>query len=260
MSCPLIILCGGRATRLAQLFPNTPKALVPVAGRPFLMWQLEWVARQGVRRIHLAAGHLADRLVAWLDATAQRVAGSNATPARWQIPVDPESPPLDISLSAEPAPLGTGGGLRHAAGALAALTPFERVLVLNGDSLLPNFNLQSLERELVRMPNPWTAIAITPVSDATRFGTVRRDGPFISGFAEKGAGGAGWINAGAYAMTQRAVASIPADRPSSIELDWFPRWAAARCLLGIEAPPPLHDIGTPEGLAELERTMKSNGV
>ena len=44
-----IILLGGKGTRLQSLYPDRPKALVPIAGRPFIEWQLGWLQKGGVR-------------------------------------------------------------------------------------------------------------------------------------------------------------------------------------------------------------------
>ena len=106
-----IILCGGRGTRLNTLYSDRPKILVPVAGRPFIEWQLEWLARMGITDIHLAGGYKADVLQQWLSAIKEH----------------------HITLSTEPGPLGTGGGLKF-------VEPWFRsdpLLVLNGDSLAP---------------------------------------------------------------------------------------------------------------------------
>ncbi len=35
-----VILLGGKGTRLSKLYPDLPKALAPVSGRPFLSWHL----------------------------------------------------------------------------------------------------------------------------------------------------------------------------------------------------------------------------
>jgi len=253
VNAPVIILCGGRATRLASLFPDTPKALVPVGGQPFLRHQLLWLSRAGVSHIHLAAGHLSARLVEWLDSAACRLRGD---PILWKLEPPSTPAPLAISLSAEPIPLGTGGGVRFAADALARHRSFEYLLALNGDTWLPNFSVQTLEAHFAKASNPWTTIAVTLIADAARFGTVRREGTRVVAFEEKGRAGSGWINAGVYALTRAAVSSISSDRPSSLEHDWFPRWAADGRLDSVPAPPPLYDIGTPDGLAELDRALQ----
>jgi NDP-sugar pyrophosphorylase family protein len=54
---PIAILAGGLATRLGSLVARTPKALLEVAGRPFLAWQLELLARGGVTDVVLCLGH-----------------------------------------------------------------------------------------------------------------------------------------------------------------------------------------------------------
>ena len=61
---PVAILAGGLATRLHPLTEKIPKALVPVAGRPFLAHQLELLARQDFRRVVLCVGHLGEQIEA----------------------------------------------------------------------------------------------------------------------------------------------------------------------------------------------------
>jgi NDP-sugar pyrophosphorylase family protein len=67
MSAPLptvAILAGGLATRLRPITETIPKALVPVAGRPFLAHQLDLLARQGFTRVVLCVGHLGEQIEA----------------------------------------------------------------------------------------------------------------------------------------------------------------------------------------------------
>jgi NDP-sugar pyrophosphorylase family protein len=62
---PLALLAGGLGTRLGSLAAQTPKALVEVAGKPFLAYQLELLASQGIREIVICCGHLGDAIHAF---------------------------------------------------------------------------------------------------------------------------------------------------------------------------------------------------
>jgi NDP-sugar pyrophosphorylase family protein len=59
---PVAILAGGLATRLRPITEKIPKALVQVAGRPFLAHQLELLRMHGVRRIVLCVGYLGEMI------------------------------------------------------------------------------------------------------------------------------------------------------------------------------------------------------
>ena len=59
---PAVILAGGLATRLRPLTEETPKALIEVAGHPFLWHQLQLLKRHGLRHIVLAVGYLGEKI------------------------------------------------------------------------------------------------------------------------------------------------------------------------------------------------------
>src|SRR5258707_11476877 len=62
MQC--VILAGGLGTRIRARSADLPKALIPVLGKPFIEYQLEWLARQGVRSVVLTIGHLGAMIAA----------------------------------------------------------------------------------------------------------------------------------------------------------------------------------------------------
>ncbi len=232
-----IILLGGLGTRLKELYPDIPKALVPVAGRPFIEWQVDWLKEGGVTHIHLAAGHKADQIEEW---AAQQTG---------------------ITVSHEPQPLGTGGALKFVEPHIRS----DFFLVINGDTLLPNLDFQRLEMDHQKVSNDWkcdagfqpahhgpearATIAVTRIDEAGRFGTVEFDEQDrVTAFREKAQRDAGWINGGVYLMHRRALETIPADRPCSVETDIFPSWITEGRVHAFRCPPPLLDMGTPEGL------------
>lgn len=243
-----ILLLGGQGTRLRGQFPARPKALVPVAGQSILERQLDWLARHDFGHIHLAAGYRADRLAAWLK----------------------EHKPghLDITMSVEPEPLGTGGALRFAASYVQA-DPF---FVLNGDSLAPRLDFQALQdthldpscldgssgrpRNKRPAPRPALTLAVTHIKRTGRFGTVEfDDSGRVTAFLEKTDREAGWINAGVYLVQRSALDHLPSAGFCSIEEDLLPRLAAQSMAIACPCPPPLLDMGTPEGLEEMEQYL-----
>ena len=106
------ILAGGLATRLRPLTDHVPKALLEIAGRPFIFHQLELLRNEGVDRVVLCVGHLGQQIRAVVgDGRSHGIA-------------------IDYSFDGDEL-LGTGGALRRALPLLGAA-----FFVLNGDSYL----------------------------------------------------------------------------------------------------------------------------
>jgi NDP-sugar pyrophosphorylase family protein len=59
---PVAILAGGLATRLRPLTEKIPKAMIEIAGEPFIARQLRLLASQGARRVVLCAGYLGEMI------------------------------------------------------------------------------------------------------------------------------------------------------------------------------------------------------
>jgi D-glycero-alpha-D-manno-heptose 1-phosphate guanylyltransferase len=227
-----VLLCGGKGTRLGALYPDRPKALVPICGRPFIEWQVDWLLRNGVNRIHLAAGHKAELLMQW-----SHVYGG----------------PASITVSTEPSPLGTGGGLKFVASSITD----ELLLVLNGDSLMPNLDLREFQA-CHNHAQGLVTIAVTRIRNAGRFGTVEFSpvGAILA-FLEKADRLEGWINGGFYIVPRAALADIPAGRPYSLETEWFPTLVQRGAIFAFPTDPPLLDMGTPEGIRGMEQFLGS---
>ena len=112
ITLPVAILAGGLATRLRPVTEKVPKALLPIAGRPFIHWQLGLLAQQGVTEVVLCAGHLGEQI----QAAVGDGSGFGMT-VRYSFDGD--------------TLLGTGGALKRALPILGAA-----FFVLYGDSYL----------------------------------------------------------------------------------------------------------------------------
>jgi len=110
---PVAILAGGLATRLRPITEKIPKSLVPVAGKPFLIHQLELLRARGIRHAVLCIGYLGEMI--------QREVGDGA-----QFGIK-----LEYSFDG-PKLLGTGGAIKRALPMLG-----QEFFVLYGDSYLP---------------------------------------------------------------------------------------------------------------------------
>lgn len=60
MKPPVVILCGGRGTRLRERTESVPKALVEIGGRPILWHVIQIYAAQGFQRFLLATGYMGE--------------------------------------------------------------------------------------------------------------------------------------------------------------------------------------------------------
>lgn len=63
----VVILCGGRGTRLQEATGSIPKPLVEIGGRPILWHVIQIYAAQGFRRFLLLTGHLAELIDGFVE-------------------------------------------------------------------------------------------------------------------------------------------------------------------------------------------------
>ena len=67
----VVIMAGGRGTRIAELFPDIPKPLIPVDGMPILEREIRSLASQGFKELILTVGYLADKIIAYFGDGSQ---------------------------------------------------------------------------------------------------------------------------------------------------------------------------------------------
>lgn len=213
----VVILCGGRGTRLSPVVSDRPKPLAEISdGTAFLDILLENLSAQGFGRIILAIGHMKEKI----------------TERYFE---DPR-----IVFSHEDSPLGTGGAVMNA----LDLVETENFIVMNGDSYC-EVDIRSLCEEHARR-NALVSLALVATDDISDFGSVRisEDGRVVA-FAEKiPEKRAGLINAGVYVFNKKIKNYAPEQDSFSLENDLFPVIVKEFCY-GHVIPGEVLDIGTP---------------
>jgi D-glycero-D-manno-heptose 1,7-bisphosphate phosphatase len=231
----LVILVGGKGTRLGAHTANTPKPLMEISeGRVFLDYFLQSAVRQGFDRVLMLAGHLGEQVAA-------RYHGKTFGGAHIEVMIEPEA-------------MGTGGAFRFALDRLD-----ETFVAANGDTLFDT-NLRALDHGLQSQPDLLASLAVREVADSGRFGSVDVQSGRIIAFREKdgldgkGGAGPGLINGGLYALRREAIARLN-NGPASIEADLFPRLAAQGRLGAQLSGGYFLDIGLPDTLERARREL-----
>jgi NDP-sugar pyrophosphorylase family protein len=237
MQC--VILAGGRATRMRPLTDTIPKALLPVAGRPFLDHQLAWLAGHGVSDVVLCVGYRGDAIRAH--------AGDGARHG------------LRVRYVDEADRLrGTAGALRLALdeGALE-----ESFLLTYGDSFLP-VDFAAVFAAFVASGKP---ALMTVFRNDGRWDSsnVIFDGGLVALYdkprATRPPSDFAYIDYGLSALSRRVIADAI---PSGAVADLAPLFQALSVrgeLAGLEVAQRFYEIGSPAGLEDLERWLRRPG-
>jgi mannose-1-phosphate guanylyltransferase len=235
-----VILVGGEGTRLRPLTSTVPKPVVPLVGRPFIGYMLDWLRGHGVDDVIMSLGFLATGM--------RNVLGDGADYG------------VSLRFVEEPEPRGTAGALKYAEEFLD-----ERFLMLNGDVLTDlDLTAQIAQHEATGATG---TLALVPVADPSSYGLVRlRDDRAVEEFLEKPEPGTvldtNLISAGAYVLERSVLELIEPDRKVSIEREVWPRLVDDG-LYGFDDQRAYWlDIGTPERYLEatfdiLERKLKT---
>ncbi|MFI5009170.1 MAG: NTP transferase domain-containing protein [Solirubrobacterales bacterium] len=222
---PVCILAGGLGTRLGERTRDTPKALLPVAGEPFLWHQLRLLAEQGVSEVVLCVGYLGELI--------QESVGSGER-FGLRIACSFDSPQLD----------GTLGAVR---GALPLLG--ERFLVLYGDTYLPvdyaAANEAWRESELPGL--------MTVLHNEGRWGAsnvLYAHGRVKAYDKHSPTAAMRWIDYGLGGLAAQALRAAPAEERDLAVL--YGLLARRGELCGVPVTKRFHEIGTPLALRETE--------
>jgi glucose-1-phosphate cytidylyltransferase len=171
---PVVILCGGRGTRLQERTVDIPKPLVEIGGRPILWHVMQLYMTQGARRFVLCGGYKVDLIREFVDAES------------WAAEVDVVDTGLDTP---------TGGRINRVRDRLGEAT----FMATYADGVA-DIDLAAL---LGRHGAHGAAATVTLVRPELQFGiALMGDGDVVTGFREKPRSDH-WINGGFFCFEPR---------------------------------------------------------
>lgn len=197
-----LILAGGKGTRLRPLTVYTPKPIVPLVNRAFLLYQLDILRKAGVSDVTLSLSYQPNKIEDLVD--------------------DGSEFGVKIRYVTEPSPLGTAGAFGFASAGVDKTS-----IVFNGD-ILTDIDLSKM-MEFHRSSGADATIALAKVDDPSRYGLVRISADNkVEQFIEKPQPGSAipegtnTINAGIYILEPKVRDLIEECQNSSFEYDIFP--------------------------------------
>ena len=224
MKLPVAILAGGLAMRLRPITETIPKALVDVAGTPFILRQLDYLRRQGVGRVVLCAGFLGEQIEA--------VVGDGSALG------------LSVSYSQDwPQLMGTGGALKQALPLLDS-----QFLVLYGDSYLP-IDFASIEREFLASGKPALMTVQRNADQWDKSNVLFRDNFIVEYNKRAPTPDMRHIDYGLGALSAQVLADEGTTGPFDLA-DVYHRLSVSGQLAGYEVHERFYEIGSHQGLAE----------
>lgn len=234
-----LILAGGKGTRLRPLTVYTPKPVVPICNRPFLLYQIDTLRRAGIRDITLSLSYQPMKIEQQLG--------------------DGSDFGVRLSYTVEPQPMGTAGAYKFAEDLIR-----EPTVVFNGD-ILTDLDLEAVIREHDARKAAAT-IVLAPVENPSAYGLVETDAAGrVERFVEKPKPDeirTKNINAGTYVLDPRVLDLIPSGESYSFEYQLFPDLLKRGEPFYAHVPGETYwlDIGTPARYLQAHHDMLAGRV
>ncbi|MFH1125630.1 MAG: sugar phosphate nucleotidyltransferase [Candidatus Altiarchaeota archaeon] len=216
-----VLLAGGKGTRMRPFTYEIPKPMIPVQGKPLIQHIVELLRKYEVGEITFSVGYMKDKIKEYFGN------GSKFG--------------VNITYVEEKDELGTAGPLNMLREKLN-----DTFLMFNGD-ILSNIDLKDFV-SFHEDKKGVATIALTTVSNPSRFGVARLRGDNILEFIEKPSIGkepSNLINAGVYVLEPEVFKYIPQGK-AMMEKDVFPKLAKKGKLFGYYFDGQWFDTGTPE--------------
>ena len=202
----VVILCGGKGTRLREETEYRPKPMVPIGGRPILWHIMKTYAAHGFNEFILCLGYKGGiikdyfRNYQWMAGDVSMKLGKEPRIC-FHDKHDEEN--WSVTLAETGEETMTGGRLARVAGYLDE----DDFCLTYGDGV-SNVNIAALIDFHRGHGKQATLTAVEPVS---RFGNLVLDGPKVATFSEKPTKTESWINGGFFVLSRRVIELIDGD-------------------------------------------------
>jgi glucose-1-phosphate cytidylyltransferase len=245
----VVILAGGFGTRLAEETVTIPKPMIQVGQQPMLWHIMKYYASYGFAEFVVALGYKAEVVKNFflhfadfesdltIDLATGSVQRSRRNAENWKVHL------IDTGLTTL-----TGGRVKR----LAPIIGDETFMLTYGDGVcdVPLDRLLAYHREEAKL------VTVTAVPAPARFGGIAFDGDRIVGFAEKRAGGDGWINGGFMVMEPGVLDYLKGDG-DSLEVELLERLGRDRQIAAYKHSGFWQCMDTPRDKQALEQLWAS---
>jgi NDP-sugar pyrophosphorylase family protein len=227
----VVILAGGKATRLGSLTKSRPKSMVMVGNRPFLELQINMLHASGVRNIILCLGHLSQQIRDFFG--------------------DGQRLDVKIIYSIEDKPLGTAGALKNAESLLS-----DTFMTIYGDSYL-FLNLKEIASrfEKSRKLGLMTVYRNSGLYD--RSNTAIDNNGLVVKYDKQDTSGLEYIDYGLSVFRKQVLDWIPRGKYYPLE-EVFRNLINMKELIAFETQERFYEIGSPAGLVEFQKFVEGS--
>jgi NDP-sugar pyrophosphorylase family protein len=229
---PILILAGGAATRLGELGRQTPKSLVPVSGEPFLKRQLALLTAAGFREVIFCLGHLG-------NAIRDFVGTGEAFGIKAYYSDDGEKL------------LGTGGALRKALKSVNLSN--NHCAIIYGDSYLP-IDYQAVARSFHRLRKSGIVTVFRGDVAGVPANTEVDHELVVAYDKENPTDRMEFIDYGFMIFEKSALIDSPYEGAFDMSV-LVKQLAAEKRLAAFEVAQRFYEVGTPDGIATLEKYL-----
>jgi NDP-sugar pyrophosphorylase family protein len=229
---PVAILAGGLATRLRPITEKIPKALIEVAGKPFIFHQLQYLRKEGIKKVVLCLGYLCEMI--------QEEVG------------DGSKFDLDITYSYDgDFLLGTGGSIKKALPLLD-----ENFYVLYGDSFLP-IHFSQVEESFLNSKKLALMTVILNENQWDKSNVIFKDGIVLEYNKKEPKSEMKFIDYG-LGILSKSLFDKYEEKVAFDLADFYHLLSIENQLAGFEVKERFYEIGSHQGIKETELYLSAN--